>query len=581
VCVRVCACVTIHTNPFNFPQNPSIMQSKPSRPRTLTWRNDKDASDHAGNSSLSVPNNAVIAPAINIGEAGIAPLLPMIFQHVAGSIREWGELRWVCKQWRDAAMNRPSLDCVAKLYVRGEHACAGLANLRRVLPVLDLTVVYNITEMGVRSLSTLPSLEKLDIRARFVNDQALYYLSTCTSLKSLRLSSSAVHFNRRGMRFLSTLPSLRELYLYNMRVSDEQMEALSSLSSLEVLTVHEPSFKRVSHKTIRSLSKLTSLRKLFLQWPSRVRYNISHPAGISPLSALTSLRELRLMNLCVTNADLETLSSLHFLEMLMVTEARDHRDLLTYDMGGMDVLSRLTSLKKLVLQWPILAEGIFADAGLHALSALTSLVTLELLEIKGVTDAGLQSLSALVSLQFLFVFGRHLCTDTGIEALSTLTSLRVLLLSGCPNVTDAGLLSLRSLVVLEKLTISSPQFTDAGMEAFKSLTRLESLDLSGCALITNTGIKNLYVLNRLEKLDLWGCIRVGDESIRELCKLPKLLELHVEETGLTEECSRQLFRSLPEDSNLKIIDSFILGSESEWEPDPWSESESESAPESD
>jgi hypothetical protein len=569
VCVYVCVCGVcvvcvrvrhIHTNPFNFPQNTPIMQSKPSCRRTITWRNDTDASDHAGNTSLSVPNNAMIAPAINIGEVGLAPMLPMIFQHVAGTIREWGELRWVCKQWRDAAMNRPSLDCVAKLYVSSEHACAGLANLRRVLPALDLTVRHSITEVGVRSLSALPSLAKLDISGPFVNDQALFYLSTCTSLKSLRLSSSP-SITHREMRFLSTLPSLRELYLYNMRVSDETMEALSSLSSLEVLTVDEPFFTRVSHKTIRSLSTLTSLTKLSLQWPSDVRYSIFHEDGISPLSALASLRELRLANLCVTNADLETLSSLHFLEMLMVTEARD-MDFLTYDMGGMNVLSRLTSLKKLVLQWPVVAEGSLADAGLQALSALTSLVTLDLIGIACITDAGIQSLSAMVSLQFLHVRGRHLCTDTGIQALSTLTSLRVLLLSRCPNVTDTGLLSLRRLVMLEGLTISSPQFTDTGMKVFKRLTRLESLVLSGCALITDTGIKNLYVLNRLERLNINGCIRVGNESVCELCKLPKLQELFVEGTGLTDECSRQLSRSLPEDSNLTIFDDFAPESQS-------------------
>jgi hypothetical protein len=504
-----------------------------------------------------VPNNAVITPAINIGEAGLAPMLPMIFEHVAGSIREWSELRWVCKQWRDAAMNRPSLDCVGKLSVHSERACVGLANLRRVLPVLDLTAQNNITEIGVRSLSTLPSLEKLDIASPFANDQVLFYLSTCTSLKSLRLRSSR-NINCRGMRFLSTLPSLRELYLYDMRVSDEKMEALSSLSSLEVLTVNEPFSTIESHKTIRSLAKLTSLTKLSLQWSSYVGFRIVHPVGISPLSALTSLRELRLDNLCVNNADMETLSSLHLLEMLTVREARA-RNLLTYDIGGIGVLSRLTSLEKLVLQCPVVAEGSLADAGLQPLSALTSLVTLELIKIEGITDVGMQALSAMVSLQFLRVRGRHLCTDTGIQALSTLTSLRVLLLSGCPNVTDIGLLSLRSLVMLEELAISSSQFTDAGMGAFKSLTRLESLDLSGCALITDMGIKNLYVLNRLERLNLNGCIRVGDESISDLWELPKLLELHVEDTAYTG------IYLLPDDSILKIFDDFAPASESESE----------------
>jgi hypothetical protein len=534
------------------------MQRAPSCPCTQTWHNYNYG--HTGNTSLSLPNNVTETSTINIGDSQLVPVLPMIFQYASGSLSEWGELRWVCKQWRDATMNRTALCSVAISSVDTDRACARLATLRKFLPVLNLDGSRAITDVGMRFLSTLPSLETLEIGTGSpMTDIALHCLSTCASLKSLRLDGCR-NISRVGMSFLSTLSSLRELHLDDMCVTDDGMEALSSLSSLEVLTVYEPLFTGFSHKTIQSLSKLTSLTKLSLQWPSDVGVSIFHEDGISPLSALTSLRELCLENLCVTDAGMETLSSLHLLEVLVVTEAHD-TDILTYDIEDMGVLSRLTSLENLVLQWPVDDEGSL-DAGLQSLSALTSLVTLELIDIEDITDAGMQSLSAMVSLQCLRVRGRHLCTDTGIQALSTLTSLRVLLLSGCPNVTDTGLLSLRRLIMLEELEITSSQFTDAGMEAFKSLTQLYSLNLSGCSLITDAGIQNLYCLRKLEILNLNNCTRVGNESVRDLCKLPLLLELYVEETGLTDACSRQICMSLPDDSNLVIFYGFASESES-------------------
>jgi hypothetical protein len=112
---------------------------------------------------------------------------------------------------------------------------AGLKQLRglRKLETLDLLGCSKITGEGLKHLSRMSSLKRLDLSETQVGDEALRHLRQFPRLEWLDLISTRV--TDAGLAHLKTLPSLRELWVGNCEaITDKALTDLKkALPKLE------------------------------------------------------------------------------------------------------------------------------------------------------------------------------------------------------------------------------------------------------------------------------------------------------------------------------------------------------------
>ena len=204
---------------------------------------------------------------------------------------------------------------------------------------------------------------------------------------------------------------------------------------------------------------------------------------LTPLSVLTSLRTLSLLNTPTVDAGLKQLSSLTSLQILDLRNTQ------------------------------------ITDEGLTHLRVLTGLRTLDL-DRTQIGDAGLAHLSSLSELRVLRMWGTQI-TDAGLAHLSGLTCLHTVDL-GATQITDNGLTHLRALTGLHTLDLDRTQIGDAGLAHLSSLSELRVLRMWGTQ-ITDTGLVHLSGLTHLHTLDL-GATQITDAGLEHLTGCTKTQE---------------------------------------------------------
>jgi hypothetical protein len=135
-----------------------------------------------------------------------------------------------------------------------------------------------------------------------------------------------------------------------------------------------------------------------------------------------------------------------------------------------------------------------------------------------------RSLPAVVSLEMKSAFGETMAlTDKGVHAVSSLPALSSLNLRCCDKVTDEGLRAVSSLPALSSLNITlCYQLTDEALRAVSSCTSLTSLNLRECGRVTDVGVRALSSLPALTSLDL-RCPKVTALACRRSAAPPPLL----------------------------------------------------------
>ena len=252
--------------------------------------------------------------------------------------------------------------------------CAAVTKVRplqslETLTYLNLQNCTSIPKAGFSCLSSLVSLQELEVQGTYINDEGLEALSRSpTALTQLGLgfcrSISVV-----GFACLSSMTSLLGLDVRKTYINDEGLEALSG--------------------------SLTALTKLNLWGCS----SISAP-GFACLSSLTSLQELNVRETDITDNGLEILSgSLTELAILDLCACK------SISGQAFACLSSLTSLQDLNLNFTDIV-----DEGLAGLSRCVALTNLSLYNCRSISGPGFTCLSSLVSLQHLNLY------DTSINA---------------------------------------------------------------------------------------------------------------------------------------------------------------------
>jgi hypothetical protein len=147
---------------------------------------------------------------------------------------------------------------------------------------------------------------------------------------------------------------------------------------------------------------------------------------------------------------------------------------------------------------------------------------------------GLQSLAnedSIMSMKRLNLHGCFRVCRVALSAISSLHSLESLALSGCTSLSFEGISAIaKSCVKLFHLSLAGcgECVSDSMITAISSFEKLKILDLSDCNKIGRRGCKSLSRCSALSSLNLSGCSNVCNEAILMLGEgnfLPGLREL--------------------------------------------------------
>lgn len=248
----------------------------------------------------------------------------------------------------------------------------------------------------------------------------------------------------------------------------------------------------------------------------------------------------------VTDTDLRSLARLPYLTSLDLSLTRITDQ-------GMQELKSLSGIVDLNLRY---AEYV-TDEGLSAIKGWRKLKRLNVHGAK-ISDTTLEHIAGITTLESLDI-GSGMVTDIGLERLTSLPNLKELTIGG-NKLTDAGLQALRQMPSLNYLDLAGRQGTDAniwairmsdvGLDAILALKALRELrfactsvgvGLEGARFadvsyisVTTGWLERMKALPNLEKLTLQGCNRLTDDSVKALAALPRLRQVDLKGSAVTE-----------------------------------------------
>jgi hypothetical protein len=279
---------------------------------------------------------------------------------------------------------------------------------------IDLQQAW-VTDVDLRRVATLPSLEEINLAYTKVTDLGLEELIPLQNVKVLNLYY-AEYVSDLGIAHLKHWKNLEYLNVRGTKVTSSLFEHIAKMSRLRFLDV---AHSRVNDDFFELLANLEQLEHLSFGG------NKMSGAALPMLKLLPSLRELRvgggqrtdsgLWSVAVTDFNVDEIAQLEQLEVLDLREApltdrgvtklNQLRNLQSLDLcstrvsaKGIAALSQLPQLRQLKL-WQ--AKGIDDTAVPHFL-AMPQLEVLEIPETN-VTAGGLFELSKSKTLNHLFV----------------------------------------------------------------------------------------------------------------------------------------------------------------------------------
>lgn len=287
------------------------------------------------------------------------------------------------------------------------------------------------------------------------------------------------------------LTDLQKLQIFNCRVLNDEMAAsLSGLKNLKTLALTNTVIKDDTVELIvKSFPELTDL----------------------DLSSNTNM----------TNGVVKILADLGKLQRLTLVQNRVN------DIGAQR-LSKLQELRSLDLRGNMEAGDMALDvvSGLPKLAAFKHRST-------AVTDSGMESLSRNQMLDSLLIQDFAITNQTG-QSLAKLGKLTQLEVFRCQGFGSDGVLALKGMQ-LTRLTLRDlPSVDDSAMEVFTDLPQLRRLYLHELTSLSDSGLANLAGLQSLELLDIWTIPQMTDATVEVIAKLPKLKELSIRATDVTD-----------------------------------------------
>jgi len=288
------------------------------------------------------------------------------------------------------------------------------------------------------------------------------------------------------------LTDLVKLRILDCRALDDDMvAALSGLKHLQVLALTNTGITDAGARTIAD------------SFPGLVELDLSS-------------------NTNLTGAAMKSIASLVKLERLSLVQTR-FNDLQTRRLG------KLVELQALDLRGNMEAGDLTLAvvAGLPRLRGFKHRSTI-------VSDEGLAALAHSTSLEALLAQDFAITNASGahLAAIPSLTSLEMF---RCQGFGTDGVVALGPLKKLSRLTLRDlPEVGDPALAVLGELPALERLTLHELASVGDEGLAHLAAARSLVVLDIWSLPKMTDRSLDAIASLPKLRELSIRETGVSE-----------------------------------------------
>ncbi len=305
-------------------------------------------------------------------------------------------------------------DGTSELSVRDLAQLAGLQSLER----LDLPK-RGMTDEHCEQVSRLKNLKFLRIGESSdspISDAGLEHLAKLANLESLYIGGAGI--TDRGMAHLASLPQLRHLHpVYVPRVTNAGFAKLGALESLETLFM--PLESRVTISGLSHLNGLSNLRYLVFD-------SAQPPAPGEKALDISGMTRLEMLILPpVRDEDLACLREMRDLQQLTLNNPASGGA--TVGDQGVAHLANVTSLKQLNI-----GSIAMTDAGLVHLTGMRQLCNLT---VTGrFTDEAVEHLEKLEGLRSLVIYSSNKLSAAAKQRLRrNLPNLVTLDDSGCPN----------------------------------------------------------------------------------------------------------------------------------------------------
>jgi len=462
-----------------------------------------------------------------------------------------------------------------------------------------------LSDEGLRRISVLPKLKKLDINETRISDEGLRFMGRMKALERVYMEDTPI--TGAGFAHLKEAPSLAFLGLRGNCISAQGLRALGEVRQLKEVLLNDECLRFAYEEYQQLRTKLRAAEVTFQGTFRRrdgradLRGRLSgdgrllnlfgwnnegyhKPAAIIREEDFVQLREKDFSEVAVLRlspwfpgaadhvAHLKKLSSLHVrgydlaelglgrLAALPIEELE-----LEFQQAADRDLASLQALRLAALRLHCANYGDHAckltGAGLRQVprDAMRSFVSIR----NPLSDEGLQNAADWPLLERLDLAGAPLSggffrsasfpelselildssavTDGALEYICRLPKLAILKL-GNTAIGDAGAKNLAACRKLKQLDL---QTTDVSDSAVPHLAELPLADLSlGNTDISDDGIKALSAMGSLERLNL-AKTRVTNAAFPQLGKLPRLRRLDVGYTYVTEEGIRRFIASYP------------------------------------
>jgi hypothetical protein len=464
----------------------------------------------------------------------------------------------------------------------------------------------NITTKGLEYLTFLKSLERFKPPAG-LNDSGMILIGKLKSLKVLYIYENN-YVTNVGLRQLSNLKSLELLVLSSVRMTDEGLKVLSNLpvlnhlildghfsndvilylkdvNSLRTLTVGIGGMSRIDYRPIlmhsfndrgmKNVSSLVQLENLGIHWVDGIT-----DRGIAYLKNMSNLKSIDVGHAKLTDKAMLDLKQIHTLEYLhlphfgFTDECFKHiieLQSLRYLWGGSGSELTNESLRYVgqIKNLEVLCIGSagFSDEGLKHIAKLTNLKRLSLFKADMLTNQGIAKLGALKSLTNFDLGRRTKVSMSGLKSLNNFKKLNRLSLYNIRQ--DSFVMDISGLTELKDLIITlhnerkgrlkvSNSFKNEDWACLANLTKLKRLQITGVG-IDNEDLKHLSSLTNLEYLNIIcpGESKISDQALKYLRNMHKLNRLRIKDGHFTDKALDYLV-DLPSLSWLELTSDFAF-----------------------
>jgi eukaryotic-like serine/threonine-protein kinase len=390
----------------------------------------------------------------------------------------------------------------------------------------------------------LEALGPLDILPASVDDIAEQSISRNVHETSFSFSRSRL--SNRGLLAFLHRDDVTVLRIASTHVDDGGIKSITHLP----LTALDLSRTGVTDVGVKRISSISTLRELHLEGLNMT------DSGLSALINLRQLSDLYIgSNSGLSDRSWLTLSKMRSLSVLDLSGNKKMSE------DGLAQIRSLPLLKKLILRYMNITDKSI-DLIRHC-SHLTSLdvsgtqigdafvagldpLQLDHLYLVSVhiSDKALRNLPNQKHLDTLMLRGsRQVITDEGMQLMPKLPALKVLYLEKQKNITDRALTYIGQCRGLQELSFRGTQITDAGLKNLEQLPHLSKLDL-GYTAVSDAGISSI-IKHDLFELNLSGTA-ITDHGFVRLARMKNLRHLFVSfNPAISPAAFAQLSRQLP------------------------------------